>query len=511
MAKKSLRKVEFGDFQTPEGLARRVTAVVASRGARPKSIVEPTCGRGSFLIAAIKEFPSAKTVVGVEINSQYLRTAHQRVLQLNCPHQVDIRQADFFTFNWAGVLNSLAQPILVVGNPPWVTASELGALQSRNLPTKSNFQKRRGFDAVTGKSNFDIAEWMLIHLLQWLSEKQATVAMLLKTTVARKVLLHAWQEGLPLGDAAMYVFDAKKYFGVAAEACLLVCDLRPGPLVAKCGLYDLPAPRRLKHSIAFRRGMLVADVEAFERHQGLLQDPRAERLYRWRSGVKHDCSKVMELDGAPNGFRNGHGQIVQLEPDYLYPMQKGSTVAGGKKRCPSKYMLVTQRETGQPTDCIQKSAPRTWAYLLKHAERLDRRGSSIYRNRPRFSVFGVGPYTFAPWKVAICGLYKRLRFSILGPRHGKPVVVDDTVYFLSCQSEEEARLVGTLLHSQPAQELLGSFIFWDAKRPITVEILGRLDIAALADELGEKDRLLGVRTRQTERVEAGRPPQRTLF
>ena len=56
-----------------------------------------------------------------------------------------------------------------------------------------------------------------------------------------------------------------------------------------------------------------------------------------------------------------------------------------------------------------------WGYLLAHADLLDARSSSIYRKRPRFSVFGVGPYTFAPWKVGISGFYKTLDFRAIGP------------------------------------------------------------------------------------------------
>jgi len=34
---------------------------------------------------------------------------------------------------------------------------------------------------------------------------------------------------------------------------------------------------------------------------------------------------------------------------------------------------------------------------------------------------------------------------------------------------------------------LEAFIFWDAKRPITIDILKRLDLVALARELGAGD------------------------
>ena len=121
------------------------------------------------------------------------------------------------------------------------------------------------------------------------------------------------------------------------------------------------------------------------------------------------------------------------------------------------------------------------------ATRLTAAAGSIYRNRPRFSVFGVGDYTFAPWKVAISGFYKRLRFSVVGSSEGKPTVLDDTGYFVSCRTEEEANQVASLLNSEAAGQFFSAFVFWDAKRPITVDLLSRLDIMAIAGaKIGQK-------------------------
>ena len=117
-----------------------------------------------------------------------------------------------------------------------------------------------------------------------------------------------------------------------------------------------------------------------------------------------------------------------------------------------RWMLVTQSVTGEDTTHIESEAPRTWQYLCAHADRLDRRGSTIYRNRPRFSVFGVGAYTFAPWRVAISGFYKKLNFQVVGSFEDRPIVLDDTCYFVPCSSKAEAVYVHDLLHSEPAQE-----------------------------------------------------------
>ena len=76
--------------------------------------------------------------------------------------RADVYCEDFFEKDWPGTLDGLLEPILVIGNPPWVTNSAVGALGGSNLPVKSNFQRLNGLDAITGKSNFDISEWMLL-------------------------------------------------------------------------------------------------------------------------------------------------------------------------------------------------------------------------------------------------------------------------------------------------------------------------------------------------------------
>ena len=73
---------------------------------------------------------------------------------------------------------------------------------------------------------------------------------------------------------------------------------------------------------------------------------------------------------------------------------------------------------------------------------------------PKFSVFGVGPYSFAPWKVAISGFYKRFDFRVVSPVDERPVVLDDTSYFLPCKSQEDAETLVALLNSKDANGLL---------------------------------------------------------
>jgi hypothetical protein len=170
--------------------------------------------------------------------------------------------------------------------------------------------------------------------------------------------------------------------------------------------------------------------------------------------------------------------VVQLENTCLFPLLKGSDI-GSNKEWRGKYVLVTQHAVGVDTSPIKVLAPKTWAYLQAHAEQLDARSSTIYAKNPRFSIFGVGDYAFKPWRIAICGLYKALKFRLVAPLDGRPMMFDDTVYYLSFDTEQEARQALAALESNRAMSLLSSLIFWDEKRPIKTGILNVLDWSRL--------------------------------
>lgn len=475
---------EFGDFQTPPALALATTQILHRLGVRPRSILEPTCGRGAFASAAAITFPEAESIIGVDINPEHLRAAKTAVKR----GRIKFRQGDFFKLDWPSVVNKAKGPWLIIGNPPWVTSANLGAIASDNLPVKSNFHGRNGIEAITGKSNFDISEWMLLRYLDWLEGSAGTIAVLCKRTVARKILLHIWKKGNnSLRAARIYKIDALSHFRAAVDACFFILEIEPDGGALGCEVFDALDAEVPSHALGFLDGHIVRDVAAFKRHRDLLGP---ETSYVWRSGVKHDCSKVMELTLTLDGCQNGLGEMINLENDYLFPMLKSSDIANGRIHCRG-VMVVTQKLVGEDTGQIEIKAPKTWDYLKRHAPLLNKRGSIIYKNKPAFSIFGVGPYSFAPWKVAISGFYKKLHFVKIGPANGKPVVFDDTIYFLPCWSEEEATFVEGLLRSDAAQAFFDSMIHWDEKRPITVEILKRLSVRKVAALLGREQDYFG--------------------
>lgn len=479
MAKKDSRKAAFGDFQTPYNLALEVCSRIFHYEPTPACIVEPTCGKGNFLAASLATFRSC-SLYGFEINEGYLFEAQKNLVQANhhfC--SVFFKQADFFDVDWESFFQSIQGSIVVIGNPPWVTNSELGQLNSSNLPQKSNFQQLTGVDAITGKSNFDISEWISVRLLNALSSRKATFAFLLKTTVARKILEYAWLHDLPIHNTSIFNIDAKSHFDAAVDACLFVCQT--GTTGEKtCPVYKDICSNESVRTIGYSNGRLVANVSASKIVAQLRANTTEED---WRSGIKHDCAPVLELVRTNSTLFNQLGGAVEIEEQHLFPLFKSSDVAHQKQQ-QERLLIVTQKKPNEDTNLLIQSAPKAWAYLMQHSSFFEKRKSSIYQGKSSFSIFGVGEYTFFPWKVAISGLYKSLHFSVIPPINGKPVVFDDTVYFIPCHSEEEAALKARLLNSEIARDFFSAFVFWDAKRPITAQILKQLSLRKVAEELG---------------------------
>ena len=245
---------------------------------------------------------------------------------------------------------------------------------------------------------------------------------------------------------------------------------------------DLDSDSRV---FGFIYGDLVSDMDTYRQHQNL---DGGSFAYTWRSGIKHDAAKIMELSLDGERLRNGFGESVELEDEFVSPLLKSSDLGNGRIDV-RKYVLVTQFHTGDDTSIVKTEAPSTWDYLVRHGDMLDDRRSPIYKNRPRFSVFGIGSYSFAPWKVAISGFYKSFSFVVVPPAEGRPVMVDDTCYSIPCQSEEEARFSYELLSSRPALEFLRSLVFMDSKRPVTIDVLRRISFFELAREMGRQHEL----------------------
>jgi hypothetical protein len=472
-----MKKRELGDFQTPTVLADSLVSLLKNKKISPEIIIEPTCGKGSILLSAYNQFKTKKAL-GIEIQKEYADCLNNIV-----DKNITILNKDFFV-SLSNIKDFISdnEHILFVGNPPWITNSELSILESSNLPQKNNFDNIRGIEAITGKSNFDISEYIIKLLIDNFSCKKSVYAFLCKISVAKKIMNRLWKNNFDYNEAEIYPIDSKKYFSAAVDACLFYLDCTEKYSNSELTIFESLENPITKYTSGFYKNIYFEDLSKKDSLEIYGKSP-----FIWRNGVKHDCSKVMELTVNNEKLQNGYKEFLDIEDDLIFPFLKSSDLAK-EKITENKRILITQKFINEPTDYIQTNYPKTWKYLIDHTEDFEKRKSIIYKNKCKYSIFSVGDYSFKPYKVAISGLYKSLNFKLISPYANKTVLLDDTCNFISFNTYEEAEFVLSLLKSDIAEQYLNARISWESKRPIKTELLNSIDFEKLA-KVNNKEQL----------------------
>ncbi|NCO55652.1 MAG: hypothetical protein COS14_13290 [Bacteroidetes bacterium CG02_land_8_20_14_3_00_31_25] len=474
-------RAEYGDFQTNKDLANKVAKHLAKRNMSPEIVIEPTCGKGNFIIASLSNFKAVKKVFGIEIYKPYVWETKFSILDFFLSNtdshkpEITITHCSIFDFDFKNISKQFpTEKLLIIGNPPWVTNSKLGSLNSSNLPKKSNFKKQNGLDAMTGKGNFDIAEFITLMLLDAFQKHNGYLALLVKNSVVKNIVFDQKDKKYRVGEIEKYCIDSKKEFNVSVEAALLYCQLNSNPSI-ECNEFDFYSLEK-RLSFGWLNSKFVSNLADYNQTKEI----DGVCPFEWRQGIKHDCSSIMELERVNGHFVNNKSDEIELEEDLVYGFLKSSDLKNTVIKNTRKHTIVTQTKVGQETSYIQHLYPETYSYLKKNISNFQARKSSIYNGKPLFSIFGIGDYSFKPFKVAISGLYKTYHFTLVLPQNDKPVMLDDTCYFIGFDKIEYAVYAIILLNSKTTEAFLKSITFSDAKRVFTKDLLMRLDLLNLA-------------------------------
>lgn len=477
-------RAEYGDFQTNQSLTQQIATQLKKEGINPQIVIEPTCGKGNFILSVLDTFENVERIYGIEIQKKYTWQAKFNVLDffLNNPNktkpEIQIVNSSIFEFDYQIIKKTIGEKeLLIIGNPPWVTNSALGVMDSKNLPKKSNFKQHKGLDAITGKGNFDIAEYITIDLLQNFGKCKGNMAFLVKNTVIKNIVHDLPKLKLLIAGLKKQNIDSKKEFDVSVDASLFSCQLNKTTELS-CLESDFYTSE-VKCNFGWLNGKFLSNLSCS------CNDIDGVSPFEWRQGIKHDCSKVMEMEFDGDCYSNKLGERFVIEEDLVFPLLKSSDLKKKHAGPTRKMVIVTQKYVGQNTSYIQEF-PQTYEYLNRHIDLFRNRKSSIYKGKCDFSIFGVGDYSFKPYKIAISGLYKTFHFCLVKPQNNKPVMLDDTCYFIGFDTLEQAEYVWDLLNSVFVTDFLKSISFKDSKRMITKEVLMRIDLKSVAILKGEK-------------------------
>ena len=164
-----------------------------------------------------------------------------------------------------------------------------------------------------------------------------------------------------------------------------------------------------------------------------------------------------------------HVRSVQapIESELIFPLLRGRDVDRWFAR-PEYSILVPQNPNkpsrGYPVAEMQSNLPRTFAYLKNFEEILRQRaGFRRFFNPdtdPFYSMYNVGTYTFAHFKVLWREVANDIRAGVAEPpkKSDKVIVPDHTLISVGCASHEEAHFVCALLNSSPANFIVRSYV-----------------------------------------------------
>ena len=463
-------KKELGNYQTPLFFTNQICEYLKNDlKINPNAIIEPTCGIGNFLKSTSKFFN--KPSYGIEIDEEKLNRIDTKIPDLTLINE------DILTFNFNNIPNY--DSYLIIGNPPWNTNTYL-------FKTNSDIQNTDNSNIL---DNFEISELIILKIIEEFKNKSATIAFLCKRIVSRKIFIELIKNNVPFSFIKQLNFNFYDIFGSDEDACLFIIQFGGTRLAEKtCEVADISNPSQTLYKFGFKSDKFYYNIDKNPKIDGKCQ-------IDWKSGVKHDCGKIMELTHKNKRLINMENEKVSIENILIYPLLKSQDLKKPIINKTSKYILITQQKIKQDTSYIKTKAPKTWQYLNNNKKYFNNRKSSIYKNAPDFSIFGIGEYSFKKYKVAISAFHKDPMFSLVYSE--KPIMLNDACYFMSFDNYDDAYITMLILNSSLVKKFMKNKAVLDSKRHYTKKLLKQIDInkclkILLFDDLKEIEEELGL-------------------
>ena len=141
---------EFGDFQTPRELAFEVCLLLSHLKINPQTIIEPTCGLGSFVGAARAIFHSAK-ILGFDVSPNYIAQTQDKFRD---EENISIFEANFFETDWKESFKTSCKTDFGFGQSALGDEFAIGSFGKRQFARKKEFPKSQRFRRDDRKEQF---------------------------------------------------------------------------------------------------------------------------------------------------------------------------------------------------------------------------------------------------------------------------------------------------------------------------------------------------------------------
>jgi len=198
-----------------------------------------------------------------------------------------------------------------------------------------------------------------------------------------------------------------------------------------------------------------------------------------------------------------------IEPDLLYPLLRGRDVKRWSAvPAENTCFLLTHRPEAKlnaiPESEMKAEYPRLDAYLKRHEKQLRKRAAYkryFKDTAPFYSMFDIGEYTFAPYKVVWPWISRDLAVAVV---EGRNEIPEHNVLFFPCQSPEEAHYLAAVLNSSPARSVLDALCSGGGGGIAAPGSIERLSLPIL-DQNKSSHLTLAALSREAHDVTAGKP------
>ena len=408
---------------------------------------------------------------------------------------------------WARIIKNAFAPLFntefdyVAGNPPWVNWESLPENYRRDtfeLWQKHKLFSYKGFEAILGKAKDDISILMLYVAMDKYLKRGGKLGFLITQSVFKTAGAGQGFRRFRLGDGSplqvQHVDDMvqlQPFEGASNRTSVVILQKgRPTKYPMPSYLYW---KKTVKGKSISMNSSLNDVLQMTERKQFVAEPvdgkdptspwltgkPKAIRAVKKILGQSDYVAHAGCYTGGANGVywvdvidKRPDGLVVvsnitkgakrevesiqmAIEPDLLYPLLRGRDVKRWQAK-PSAYTIITHlpgmRLNAIPEDEMKTDYPKTYLYLKRFEAALRQRKSRgvadmIEGGAPFYTMFAVGDYTFAPYKVVWPWISVGVRAALVSESEGKPVCPEHNTSFLNLLREDEAHFICALLNS----------------------------------------------------------------
>jgi hypothetical protein len=497
-----LQATLFDDYVIPSTVGNfHVPRVVVEKGelAQLAALLDD-CARQDYTVEEFLAITKARLASYGEASAPTLGELYDRIRTLKAQKRDGL---------WARIIKNAFAPVfagrfdLVVGNPPWVNWENLaGAYRdaTRALWQRYGLFSLRGHAARLGGGKKDLSMLMLYVAADNYLKDGGRLSFLITQSLFQSKGAGDGFRRFQLGQrehlqvlGAHDLVDMQPFDGASNRTALLTLvkgakTAYPVPFTvwrrARRGRVDADGSLTQVRSDS-RRAVLMAspvDTNALSSPWvtasssllatlALVFGPSEYKAYAgvstWANGVYWVRVLAQRPDGAlvvENVTAETRLDVPTLqaavEADLVFPLLRGRDV-GRWQATPSMRILLPQDTTtrrGIPEVLMKTTLPLTYAYLRTFEGLL--RGRSGYQKffDPRtdafYTVYNVGPYTLARYKVVWPWIATGLRAAVVSELDGRVVIPEHNLSFVALDDEGEADFVCALLNSTP----VGAFV-----------------------------------------------------